>query len=330
MTEASSQMSAAIMIDTYGGPEMLRLRDVPIAPTEAGQLRIRHTAIGVNYHDIYVRSGHYRRFPLPLIPGLEAAGIVEEVGEDVTGFAPGDRIAYLDTGYGAYAAERVLSAALALKLPDSISNDLAATVLLKGLTAAILVLRVHPVQPGDLVLVHAAAGGVGRMLVQWAAHLGARVIGTVGSPAKAASATAAGCRDVILYNETDFAERVLDLTNGRGVDVVYDAVGRDTFDGSLASLAMLGHLVNYGQASGAIERFDIARLAPKSATISRPAYAHYVDTRPALEAMAGTLWGAIADGILDVKEGTAYPLSEASQAHDALERRVAGPLILKP
>ncbi len=318
------------MIDAYGGPETLRLRDVAVPPTGTGQLRIRHTSIGVNYHDIYVRSGQYRRFPLPLIPGLEAAGIIEEVGPDVTGFAPGDRVAYLDTGYGAYAAERVLSATLALKLPDSISNDLAATILLKGLTAAILVLRVHPIQQGEVVLVHAAAGGVGHMLVQWASHLGAEVIGTVGSPEKAASATAAGCRDVILYKETDFTARVMELTSGRGVDVVYDAVGRDTFDGSLACLAMLGHLVNYGQSSGAIEPFDIARLAPRSATMSRPAYAHYVETRPALEAMAETLWRAIADGILTVKEGNAYPLAEAARAHEALEQRIAGPFILKP
>lgn len=330
MEKSNPEKTSAIMVGAYGGPEMLQLHNVPLPPTGAGQLRIRHTAIGVNYHDIYVRSGLYRRFPLPLIPGLEAAGVVEEVGGDVDGFAAGDRIAYLDTDYGAYSAQRLLPASLALKLPDAISDDLAATVLLKGLTAAILVLRVHPIRQQNIILVHAAAGGVGRMLVQWAAHLGAHVIGTVGSAEKAASAAAAGCRDVILYNETDFTARVMELTNGRGVDVVYDAVGRDTFDGSLGSLAMRGHLVNYGQASGSIEPFDLSRLAAKSATISRPAYAHYVDTRPALEEMAETLWRAIDEGILHVEAGHAYPLAEAARAHDALERRVAGPLILKP
>lgn len=330
MDETEARMTSAIMIESYGGPETLQMHEVPVPATGSGDLRIRHTAIGVNYHDIYVRSGLYRRLHLPLIPGLEAAGIVEEVGQTAAGFAPGDRVAYLDTNYGAYAVQRVVPASLALKLPDAISNDLAATVLLKGLTAAILVLQVHPIQQGDIVLVHAAAGGVGRMLVQWTSHLGAHVIGTVGSPEKAVSAVAAGCRDVIQYNETDFMARVMDLTKGRGVDVVYDAVGRDTFDGSLGSLAMRGHLVNYGQSSGPVEPFDISRLTAKSATITRPAYGHYVETRPALENMAETLWRAIGEGILKVEPGTAFSLAEAAQAHDALERRVAGPLILKP
>lgn len=320
----------AILLREYGGPEVLRMEEVPVGPPASGQLRVRHEAVAVNYHDTYVRSGLYRTLALPGIPGLEAAGVVEAVGPDVTGFAVGDRIVYLDSGYGAYASARVLDAGLAVRLPDNIPTDLAAGFFLKGLTAAILVTRVHPVRAGDRVLVHAAAGGVGRLLAQWAAEAGARVIGTVGTAAKAEIARASGCEAVIVYTEEDFPARVREITGGHGADVVYDAVGRDTFDGSLASLALCGHLVNYGQSSGSIPPFEIARLAPKSASISRPGYAHYIRERANLERLASDLWLRMGDGRLQAEIGGRYPLADAAAAHRALEARAVGPLVLLP
>lgn len=320
----------AIMLREPGGPDNLRVEEVPSNDPGAGELRVRHKAIGVNFHDIYVRSGLYRTLPLPGIPGLEAAGTVVAVGEGVTDFRPGDRIAYLDTGYGGYAEERLLDAALAVPLPDGISTALAGSVLLKGLTAAILATRVHPVVAGRWALVHAAAGGVGRLLAQWLAGMGARVIGTVGSEEKAAIARAHGCREVILYRSEDFVARVQEITGGAGVDVVYDAVGRDTFDGSLACLAVRGHLVNYGQSSGPVPPFEISRLAPKSASVTRPGYGHYIADRADLLDLASALWTKILDGSLRADEGKAFALSDAADAHRALEGRLAGPIILVP
>lgn len=321
-------MAEAILLRAHGGPEVLRIEPIDVPAPGAGQLRLRQTAAGVNYHDVYVRSGLYRTLALPGIPGLEAVGIVEEIGPDAAGFAVGDRVAYLTSGYGGYASARLLDAALALKLPDAVDDRLAATVLLKGLTAFILAHKVHRIAAGEIVLVHAAAGGVGRLLAQWAAHLGARVIGTAGSAEKAAIARASGCSEVILYREEDFAARVMELSGGHGADVVYDAVGHDTFDGSLAALAMCGHLVNYGQASGRIAPFDIARLAPKSASITRPGYSHYLAAPGARDAAAKVLFDALASGVLRAEAGQAFPLALAVDAHRALEARVAGPLIL--
>jgi len=324
-------MAEAILLREHGGPAVLRAEAVEVGTPGPGELRLRQTAIGVNFHDCYVRSGLYRTLPLPGVPGIEAAGVVEAVGPGVEGFAPGDRIGYVTAGYGAYASHRLLPAALALKLPPGVSDRLAASLLLKGLTAEMLLRQVHRVQPGQTLLVQAAAGGVGRLLCQWAAHLGATVIGTVGSAAKAEIARAHGCHHTILYREEDFVARVQAITGGRGVDAAYDSVGADTFDGSLACLAPRGHLVNFGQSSGPVPPFAVARLAAKSNTLTRPMVFHYLAERPALEAMAAALFAALDSGAVTAEEGEALPLREAAQAHERLESRTAGgPIILLP
>lgn len=324
-------MAEAIVLHNPGGPHVLKIETVEVGPPGPGEIRVRQTAIGVNFHDVYVRSGLYQTLPLPGIPGIEAAGIVEEVGDGVSMFAPGDRIAYVTARYGAYASERLLPADLAVRLPASISDDLAATVLLKGLTAEMLLRRVHQIRPGDDILVHAAAGGVGRLLCQWAAHLGARVIGTAGSEEKAELARKAGCEHVILYRQENFVERVREITIGRGVAVAYDSVGKDTFQGSLEALATFGHLVNFGQSSGSIEPFEVSRLSKGSNRLSRPVVFHYVADRERLEAMAAALFDALSQGVLTAEPGKVFPLAQAAAAHDELEsRRATGPLLLVP
>ena len=324
-------MAQAIVLREFGGPDALGIETTEVGDPGAGELRIRQTAIGVNFHDIYVRSGLYRTLALPGVPGIEAAGIVEAIGSDVGGFAIGDRIAYVTGRYGAYATDRILPADLAIRLPPGINDQVAATVLLKGLTAEMLVRQVHVVQPGQVLLVHAAAGGVGRLLCQWASHLGATVIGTVGSEAKAELARRMGCEHTILYRQENFVERVREITGGRGVDVVYDSVGKDTFLGSLECLAIRGHLVNFGQSSGSIEPFEVSRLAARSNSVTRPIVFHYIAQRTALARMAAALFDAIAGGVLTVDPGQSYPLAGAAAAHEALEARQApGPLILQP
>jgi NADPH2:quinone reductase len=324
-------MATAIMLREHGGPEVLRAEQVEVGDPGPGEIRLRQTAIGVNFHDCYVRSGLYRTLALPGIPGIEGAGVVEAVGPGVSGFVPGDRVAYMTNGYGCYASHRILPAALALKLPDGVPEVLAASTLLKGLTAEMLVRQVHPVRAGETILVQAAAGGVGRILCQWAAHLGATVIGTAGGPAKCAIARAAGCAHVIDYRAEDFVARVRDITGGKGVAVAFDSVGKDTFDGSLECLALLGHLVNFGQSSGPIPPFEIARLMRKSTTLTRPAVFHYAADRAALEAMAAALFAALGSGAVHAEAGVTLPLAEAGHAHALLESRAAeAPLVLVP
>lgn len=324
-------MATAIVLRNSGGPEALTLENISVGEPGPGELRIRQTAIGVNFHDVYVRSGQYQTLALPGIPGIEAAGVIQAIGPDVSGFAVGSSIAYITAQYGAYASERILPAQLAIRLPATIDGDVAATVLLKGLTVQMLVRQVHCIQAGDIILVHAASGGVGQLLCQWANHLGATVIGTVGSRQKATAARAAGCAHTIVYREENFVERVRQITNNRGVDVVYDAVGKDTFAGSLECLAIRGHLVNFGQSSGSIEPFQVATLAPKSNSLTRPAVFHYTAQRASLEKMARELFDMIEQGVLTAPAGQAFPLAQAARAHEALESRERiGPLLLKP
>ena len=324
-------MPTAIMLREHGGPEVLRAETVAVGDPGPGEIRLRQTAIGVNFHDCYVRSGLYRTLALPGIPGIEGAGVVDAVGAGVAGFAPGDRVAYMTNGYGCYASHRVLPAAVALKLPEGVSDVLAASTLLKGLTAEMLVRQVHAVRAGETILVQAAAGGVGRLLCQWAASLGATVIGTAGGPAKCAIARASGCTHVIDYRSEDFVARVKAITGGQGVAVAYDSVGRDTFDGSLECLALRGHLVNFGQSSGPIPPFEIARLMRKSNSLTRPAVFHYAAERPALEAMAAALFGVLTSGAVKAEAGVTMPLEEAGRAHALLESRAAeAPLVLVP
>lgn len=314
-------MTKAIVLRAPGGPEALALEDIEVGAPGTGEVRVRQTAAGVNFHDCYVRSGLYATLPLPGVPGLEAAGVVEAVGPGVDTVAPGDRVAYFTSAYGAYAAERLIGADRLLAVPDAVDDLTASVALIRGLTAHVLVSRVHRVEPGQTVLVHAAAGGVGLLLCQWARALGARVIGTAGSMEKAERAKAAGCEDVVLYREQDFVARVQDLTNGAGVHAVYDAVGRDTFSGSLACLADLGHLVNYGQASGPVPPFEIAALSKGSYSVTRPMLFHYVADRPSLEAAAVALFAALAEGTIVIDRPTVYPLADAGEAHRALEAR---------
>ena len=324
-------MAQAIMLREHGGADVLRVETVAVGSPGRGQLRIRQTAVGVNFHDVYVRSGLYRTLALPGIPGIEAAGVVEATGRDVTDFKPGDRVGYVTASYGAYASERLLDAGLAIPLPPSIGDDMAASVLVRGLTVQMLTRAVHKIEAGDRVLVHAAAGGVGRMLCQTLKHLGAFVIGTAGSREKAEAARIAGCDEVILYRETDFVERVNAITDGRGVSAAYDSVGKDTFPGSLACLSVRGHLVNFGQASGPVPPFEVSRLAARSNTLTRPILFHYLMDKGERDAMVAVLFDALTQGILTVEGVTHFPLEAAGRAHEALEtRRATGPAILLP
>lgn len=321
-------MTRAIVLRAPGGPEVLKVEEVEVGNPGPGQVRLRQTAVGVNFHDIYVRSGLYQTLTLPGIPGLEAVGVVEAVGRDVAQLKAGDRVGYLTAAYGSYAEARLIDAATLIKLPDSIDDRTAAATLLRGLTAQMLVHHVHKVGPGQTLLVHAASGGVGRLLCQWAHHLGATVIGTVGSEEKARSARANGCDHVILYRTENFVERVQDITKGRGVDVAYDAVGKDTFMGSMACLARLGHMVNFGQASGPVDPIPMSLLFQKSNSVTRPAVFHYlVDHR---ESMAASLFDALARGIVTPGAYHHYAFDEIGKAQQDMEdRKTAGAVILE-
>jgi NADPH2:quinone reductase len=320
--------SEAIVLRQQGGPETLVLEPVEVEEPRPGQLLIRQSAAAVNFHDIYVRSGAYQTLPLPGIPGLEAVGRIEAVGEGVTDFAPGDRVAYISRNYGGYARLRVLDAVLAVPVPVGIDDGVATAWFLKGLTAQALVDDVEPVQAGSVVLAQAAGGGVGQLVARMAKLRGATVIGTAGSPEKVAIARAAGCDHVIAYRHDDVAAAVREITGGRGVAVAFDAVGKDTFEGSLAALGVKGHLVHYGQASGAIPPFDLSRLGAKSAKVSRPFLWPYIQPREKLLSAAASLFGAIAAGQLPLTLGGRYPLAEAAAAHAALESRAPGPFVL--
>lgn len=324
-------MSNAIVLREYGGPEALRLEPVEVGAPGPGELRVRQTAVGVNFHDAYVRSGLYKTLELPGIPGIEAAGIVEAAGPNAEGFVAGDRIAYVTARYGAYAEKRLLPASVALRVPDGVSDEAAASITVKGLTACLLLKKVRPVHAGDTVLIHAAAGGVGQSLVRWAKHLGATVIGTVGSAEKENIARACGADHLIRYREENFLERVQAITRGRGVDVAYDSVGRDTFLRSIDSLAYFGTAVSFGQSSGAVEPFAVSRLAVRSTSVVRPILFHYLTLRPALEALARETFGALAAGILSAQPVLRLPLGQAAEAHRAMESRtLSGAIVLIP
>lgn len=324
-------MAEAIMLRETGGPEVLRTETIEIGTPGPGEVRLRQTAVGVNFHDCYVRSGLYKTLKLPGIPGLEAAGIIEATGPDVTGFKAGDRIAYFAPAYGGYASARNIRATELLRLPATVDDRLAAAMVLKGLTAQMLVKRVHQVRPGDRVLVHAAAGGVGQILCQWADKLGAEVIGTVGSEEKAVIARRSGCRHVILYRQESFVERVKAITGGKGVHVVYDSVGADTFSGSLDCLALLGHLVNFGQSSGPVPPFAVARLSAGSYSVSRPMLFHYTVDRAVRDKMAAELFAVLSDGTIRVGAPRTFALKDAAEAHRALEaRQTSGSVVLLP
>ena len=320
----------AIRIHEFGGPEVLRIEDVPVPQAGPGQALIKISAIGVNYLDIYHRTGVYP-LPLPLTPGTEAAGVIAALGEGVTDLAEGQRVAYAGP-IGAYAEYAVVPAARLVPLPKGTSDEQAAAVLLQGMTAHYLVDGIFPVKSGDRVLIHAAAGGVGQLLVQMAKRRGAQVFGTVSTKEKAAQVRELGTDEVILYTSQDFEAEVKRLTDGRGVDVVYDSVGRDTFEQSLNSLRPRGMMVLFGQSSGVVPPIDPNILQHKgSLFLTRPTLGHYTATREELLFRAGAVFDAIADGSLKLQIAQSYPLAEAAQAQrDLAGRATAGKLLLIP
>ena len=323
-------MSKAIRIHEYGGPEVLRWEEVEVGEPGPGQLRVRQAAVGLNYIDVYHRTGLY---PLPSLPwtlGMEGAGQVEAVGEGVAEFKVGDRVAYASPPVGAYAEVRLISADRVVALPDAIDDRTAAAMMLQGMTAHYLLRRTYRVQAGDTILLHAAAGGVGLIASQWARHLGATVIGTVGSDEKAELARAHGCHHVIVYSRENFVERVREITDGQGVAVVYDSVGQATFMGSLDCLRPLGMMVSFGNASGAVPPFEPGILAAKgSLFLTRPSLMHYTAKRADLLASAAELFDVVAGGAVRIEVRQTYPLAETAQAHRDLEaRRTTGSTVL--
>lgn len=324
-------MPHAIRIHAFGGPEVLSWENVEVAAPAPNEATVRHAACGLNYIDTYHRSGLYP-LALPSGIGLEGAGVVEAVGAQVSHLKPGDRVAYAGGPVGAYAEIRNIPADRLLKLPDSIAFETAAAMMLQGLTAAYLLRRTYQVQTGDAVLIHAAAGGVGLIACQWAKALGAIVIGTVGSPAKAELAKAHGCDHVINYSSENFTARVREITGGEGVAVVYDGVGKDTFMGSLDCLRPLGMMVTFGNASGPVPPFDPLILSAKgSLFLTRPTITHYTAKRADLEALGSELFEVVACGRVKIEVRQRYALKDAAQAHRDLEARLTtGSTILLP
>ncbi|KIL97873.1 Quinone oxidoreductase [Paramagnetospirillum magnetotacticum MS-1] len=321
----------AIRIHQPGGPEVMVWEEVDLAAPGAGQVLLRHTAVGLNYIDVYHRTGLYPA-PLPFTPGLEGAGIVEAVGDGVTELKAGDRVAYANPPLGAYSVSRLMPADRLVKLPDHIHDRTAAAMMLQGMTAQYLLRRTYRVQPGDTILIHAAAGGVGLLVCQWAKHLGATVIGTVGSEEKAALAKAHGCDHTILYKSEDFVARVKEITKGEGVPVVYDSVGKDTFLNSLDCLRPLGMMVLFGQSSGKVEPFDTGLLGAKgSLFLTRPSLMAYTAKRSDMVASASELFEVVGKGVVKVEINQTYSLKDAAQAHRDLEaRKTTGSTLLLP
>ncbi len=325
-------MPHAIRIHQCGGPEVLKWEEVAVGAPGPGEVRLKQTAVGLNYIDVYHRSGLYPLPALPAIPGMEGAGIVEEVGADVREVSVGDRVAYAGAPPGAYAQQRLIPAHRLVRLPDGISDQQAAGMMLQGMTVQYLLRRTCQVKPGDTILFHAAAGGVGLIACQWAKKLGATVIGTVGSPAKAALAKAHGCDYPLLYREEDWVAKVRDITNGEGVPVVYDSVGRDTFMKSLDCLRPLGLMVSFGQASGPVAPFDPGILSAKgSLFLTRPTLMTYTARREDLVASAGDLFEVVQSGDVKIEVKQTYPLRDTAQAHRDLEaRKTSGSTVLIP
>jgi len=315
-------MAKGIRFHETGGPEVLRWEALPVGEPGPGQVRVRHVAVGLNFADTYFRTGLYPA-PLPAGMGVEAAGVIEAVGPGVTDFAEGDRVTYTGSPLGAYSTERVMSADHLIKLPDTIAFDTAAAMTMRGLTTSYLLRRIAPgLKAGDTVLLHAAAGGVGLLFTQWAALLGVKVIGSVSTDAKAAVATAHGAAHTIVYTREDVAARVREITDGVGVNVVYDSVGKDTFQGSIDSLKRRGLLVCVGTASGPVPPIDATQLAVKgSVYVTRPALADYIADPAEKDALAGELFDHVANGRIKIEINQRYRLEDAAQAHRDLESR---------
>ena len=324
-------MSKAIRYDKAGGPEVMKWVDVEVGEPGEGEVRLRQSACGLNYIDVYFRTGLYPQ-PLPAGLGMEAAGEVTAVGRGVSGLKAGDRVAYVARPPGAYAQERVLRAEQVIKLPDAISDEAAASVMLQGLTAQYLLRRTYCVKAGDTILIQAAAGGVGLLVCQWAKALGATVIGTVGSDEKAEIAKAHGCDHPIVYTREDFTARVREITNGAGVPVVYDSIGKDTYTKSLDCLAPLGMFVSFGNASGPLPPIDSSEFAGRgSLFFTRPTLFTYIAKRADYEAMAAELFEVVSSGKVKTSINQRYALKDVGQAHADLEsRRTTGSTVLVP
>jgi NADPH2:quinone reductase len=324
-------MTKAIRIFKTGGPEAMEYVDVEVGEPGPGEVRIKHAACGLNYIDVYFRTGLYPQ-PLPAGLGMEGAGVVEAVGEGVTHVKPGDRVAYAGRPPGAYAEARVMPAAVLVKLPDAIGFETAAAMMLQGLTVQYLFNRTFPLRGGETILFHAAAGGVGLIACQWARALGVTMIGTVGSDEKGELAKAHGCTHVINYNKENFTERVKQITGGKGVPVVYDSIGADTFTGSLDCLSPLGTMVSFGSASGPVPPFGLNELASRgSLFITRPTLFTYTAKREDLDAMAADLFRMVESGKVKIEINQRYALKDAAQAHRDLEaRKTTGSSILLP
>jgi NADPH2:quinone reductase len=323
-------MPHAIRIYENGGPDVMRWEEVAVGDPGPGEVRVRTTAAGLNFIDTYHRTGLYP-MTLPLTLGMEGAGVIEAVGPKVKGFKAGDRVAYANP-IGSYAEVCLRPAARLVKIPAGVDDRIAASIMLKGMTSWYLIKRTYKVKKGETILVHAAAGGVGQILSQWAKHLGATVIGTVGSEEKAALAKKAGCKHVIVTSKEDFVARVKEITKGKGVPVVYDGVGKDTFMGSLDCLSPLGYMVSFGNASGAVTQFNPGLLAAKgSLFLTRPTLFNYTATPEDLAAAARDLFAVVKNKAVKISINQTYPLKEAAQAHRDLEaRKTTGSTVLLP
>nr|XP_009386386.2 PREDICTED: uncharacterized protein LOC103973525 [Musa acuminata subsp. malaccensis] len=322
------KMVKAIRVYELGGPEVLKWEDVEVGEPKEGEIRVRNKAIGVNFIDVYHRKGVYAK-ETPFTPGMEAVGVVTAVGPGLTDRQVGDVVAYAGNPMGSYSEEQVLPASVVVPVPPSIDHKIAASIMLKGMTAYVLLRRCYKVEAGHTVLIHAAAGGVGSLLCQWANALGATVIGTVSTEEKAAQAAEDGCHHVIVYTKEDFVARVNEVTSGNGVNVVYDSVGKDTFQGSLSCLRSQGFMVSFGQSSGRPDAVPLSDLASKSLFLTRPSLMHYTATRDELLAAAGEVFANVAAGILRGRVNHIYPLSDAARAHADLEaRKTSGSIVL--
>ena len=324
-------MPHAIRVHETGGPEVLRWEAIEVGEPGPGEVRLRHLAVGLNFIDVYHRTGLYP-LPLPFVPGLEAAGVVEAVGDTVEGIEVGDRVAYGAGPLGAYSEARLMPADKLVRIPSGVDDRSAAAMMLQGMTVEYLLRRTYRVRAGDTIVIHAAAGGVGLIACQWARHLGATVIGTVGNDEKAELARAHGCDHPVVYTRESFVDRVKELTGGRGVPVVYDSVGRDTFLDSLECLAPRGLMVSFGQSSGSVAPIDPGLLSAKgSLFLTRPTLMSYVATRGELESAAAALFEVVAGGHVKVEVRRTFPLAEAAEAHRALEgRQTTGSTVLVP
>jgi NADPH:quinone reductase len=323
-------MVKAIRIHKPGTAEAMVLDEISVGNPGPGEVRLRHTAIGVNYIDVYHRNGDYP-LTMPHGIGMEAAGVVEAVGTGVSGLKVGDRVAYAAGPPGSYSEKRLISAAVLVKLPDGIKDKIAACIMLQGMTARYLLKQTHKVRKGDWILVHAAAGGMGLLLCQWAKYLGAKVIGTTSSPEKMKLARKHGCDYPINYMTEDFVTRVKEITGGKGVSVIYDGVGKDTVLKGFECLALRGHLVCYGAASGAPDPVSLKTLVSKSASLTRPTLFHHIGTKTELQATAKDVFKAVLDGVLKIQKPAEYRLADAAQAHRDLEgRKTTGSSILIP